>query len=340
MGRGLPGGGGAGLRGLTVRRGWGSVQSGRGLQGGGASTLPRALSKGAGWGGLSGRGLNTVGGACMPWAGLSPLTPSLPQPCRLLLWPLPPPPPPPPAPHAPPSRHPPPTQLWGARGGPPWPPTPSPAPAPNAFCWPPTCKPACPVSSPDRQTPPFSHFGGPPPILGDPLLFWGTPSHFGDPPSHRLKVGGPPITCDFPPPVAGEVVSIGQLAALAQRPGGTPGGATPGGAKPLTLQLQGSKLTLAAPPLRHLALAPPRGLPRKLGDPPPPYFILLFFFAPYIYFFFFKGLPPCLSIGLGGGGMVGGSREWGEGPQLYPQNGGSLSCTPKMGAPSLWDEPG
>ncbi|XP_062459581.1 helicase SRCAP-like, partial [Pezoporus occidentalis] len=73
----------------------------------------------------------------------------------------------------------------------------------------------------------------------------------------------------------GELVSIGQLAALAQRPGGvTPGGGgggTPGGggggggAKPLTLQLQGSKLTLAAPPLRHLALAaPPRGLPRNV----------------------------------------------------------------------------
>ncbi|KAM6394731.1 LOW QUALITY PROTEIN: helicase SRCAP [Rhynochetos jubatus] len=66
---------------------------------------------------------------------------------------------------------------------------------------------------------------------------------------------------------SGEVVSIGQLAALAQRPGGAPGvggapgGGAPGGAKPLTLQLQGSKLTLAAPPLRHLALAPPRGLP-------------------------------------------------------------------------------
>ncbi|XP_054151291.1 helicase SRCAP-like, partial [Melozone crissalis] len=81
---------------------------------------------------------------------------------------------------------------------------------------------------------------------------------------------------------SGEVVSLGQLAALAQHRPSPPGGvakpsplppaavATPPPASappPLTLQLQGSKVTLGpAPPLRHLALAPPpgRGLARNV----------------------------------------------------------------------------
>ncbi|XP_030825674.1 E1A-binding protein p400-like, partial [Camarhynchus parvulus] len=74
---------------------------------------------------------------------------------------------------------------------------------------------------------------------------------------------------------SGEVVSLGQLAALAQHRPSPPGGvaktsplppaavATPPAASappPLTLQLQGSKVTLGpAPPLRHLALARPPG---------------------------------------------------------------------------------
>lgn len=54
---------------------------------------------------------------------------------------------------------------------------------------------------------------------------------------------------------AGEVVSIGQLASLAQRPV-----ASAGGSKPLTFQIQGNKLTLTGAQVRQLAVGQPRPL--------------------------------------------------------------------------------
>ncbi|XP_072799054.1 helicase SRCAP isoform X2 [Vicugna pacos] len=56
-----------------------------------------------------------------------------------------------------------------------------------------------------------------------------------------------------------EVVSIGQLASLAQRPV-----ASAGGSKPLTFQIQGNKLTLTGAQVRQLAV----GQPRPLQMPP------------------------------------------------------------------------
>nr|XP_058892150.1 helicase SRCAP isoform X3 [Kogia breviceps] len=58
---------------------------------------------------------------------------------------------------------------------------------------------------------------------------------------------------------SGEVVSIGQLASLAQRPV-----ASTGGSKPLTFQIQGNKLTLTGAQVRQLAV----GQPRPLQMPP------------------------------------------------------------------------
>lgn len=58
---------------------------------------------------------------------------------------------------------------------------------------------------------------------------------------------------------SGEVVSIGQLASLAQRPV-----ASAGGSKPLTFQIQGNKLTLTGAQVRQLAV----GQPRPLQMPP------------------------------------------------------------------------
>ncbi|XP_036597006.1 helicase SRCAP isoform X2 [Trichosurus vulpecula] len=58
---------------------------------------------------------------------------------------------------------------------------------------------------------------------------------------------------------SGEVVSIGQLASLAQRP--VP---STGGSKPLTFQIQGNKLTLTGAQVRQLAV----GQPRPLQMPP------------------------------------------------------------------------
>lgn len=58
---------------------------------------------------------------------------------------------------------------------------------------------------------------------------------------------------------SGEVVSIGQLASLAQRPV-----ANAGGSKPLTFQIQGNKLTLTGAQVRQLAV----GQPRPLQMPP------------------------------------------------------------------------
>lgn len=55
--------------------------------------------------------------------------------------------------------------------------------------------------------------------------------------------------------IAGEVVSIGQLASLAQRPV-----ASAGGSKPLTFQIQGNKLTLTGAQVRQLAVGQPRPL--------------------------------------------------------------------------------
>lgn len=55
--------------------------------------------------------------------------------------------------------------------------------------------------------------------------------------------------------VAGEVVSIGQLASLAQRPV-----TSAGGSKPLTFQIQGNKLTLTGAQVRQLAVGQPRPL--------------------------------------------------------------------------------
>lgn len=55
--------------------------------------------------------------------------------------------------------------------------------------------------------------------------------------------------------LAGEVVSIGQLASLAQRPV-----ASAGGSKPLTFQIQGNKLTLTGAQVRQLAVGQPRPL--------------------------------------------------------------------------------
>ncbi|XP_074137442.1 helicase SRCAP-like isoform X2 [Sminthopsis crassicaudata] len=54
---------------------------------------------------------------------------------------------------------------------------------------------------------------------------------------------------------SGEVVSIGQLASLAQRPV-----ASTGGSKPLTFQIQGNKLTLTGAQVRQLAVGQPRPL--------------------------------------------------------------------------------
>lgn len=54
---------------------------------------------------------------------------------------------------------------------------------------------------------------------------------------------------------SGEVVSIGQLASLAQRPV-----ASAGGSKPLTFQIQGNKLTLTGAQVRQLAVGQPRPL--------------------------------------------------------------------------------
>nr|XP_048310966.1 helicase SRCAP isoform X1 [Myodes glareolus]XP_048310967.1 helicase SRCAP isoform X1 [Myodes glareolus] len=58
---------------------------------------------------------------------------------------------------------------------------------------------------------------------------------------------------------SGEVVSIGQLASLAQRPV-----TSAGGSKPLTFQIQGNKLTLTGAQVRQLAV----GQPRPLQMPP------------------------------------------------------------------------
>ncbi|XP_072453635.1 helicase SRCAP isoform X1 [Notamacropus eugenii] len=58
---------------------------------------------------------------------------------------------------------------------------------------------------------------------------------------------------------SGEVVSIGQLASLAQRPV-----TSTGGSKPLTFQIQGNKLTLTGAQVRQLAV----GQPRPLQMPP------------------------------------------------------------------------
>ncbi|KAM9510564.1 LOW QUALITY PROTEIN: helicase SRCAP [Guaruba guarouba] len=118
-------------------------------------------------------------------------------------------------------------------------------------------------------------FGRPPPPAGTPQPPPAPPNlgGKGGPPLAAYALPGPgPQRLLLAPDMqarlpSGELVSIGQLAALAQRPGGvTPGGGG-GGAKPLTLQLQGSKLTLAAPPLRHLALAPPPRPPTERGSP-------------------------------------------------------------------------
>ncbi|KAK2498273.1 hypothetical protein MC885_005861 [Smutsia gigantea] len=56
-----------------------------------------------------------------------------------------------------------------------------------------------------------------------------------------------------------EVVSIGQLASLAQRPV-----ASAGGSKPLTFQIQGNKLTLTGAQVRQLAVGQPRPLQRNV----------------------------------------------------------------------------
>ncbi|XP_054570448.1 helicase SRCAP isoform X2 [Eptesicus fuscus] len=58
---------------------------------------------------------------------------------------------------------------------------------------------------------------------------------------------------------SGEVVSIGQLASLAQRPV-----ASAGGSKPLTFQIQGNKLTLTGAQVRQLAVGQPRPLQRNV----------------------------------------------------------------------------
>ncbi|XP_044515602.1 helicase SRCAP [Gracilinanus agilis] len=58
---------------------------------------------------------------------------------------------------------------------------------------------------------------------------------------------------------SGEVVSIGQLASLAQRPV-----ASTGGSKPLTFQIQGNKLTLTGAQVRQLAVGQPRPLQRNV----------------------------------------------------------------------------
>ncbi|XP_075420885.1 helicase SRCAP isoform X1 [Tenrec ecaudatus] len=58
---------------------------------------------------------------------------------------------------------------------------------------------------------------------------------------------------------SGEVVSIGQLASLAQRPM-----ASAGGSKPLTFQIQGNKLTLTGAQVRQLAVGQPRPLQRNV----------------------------------------------------------------------------
>ncbi|XP_027526331.1 formin-like protein 3, partial [Neopelma chrysocephalum] len=109
------------------------------------------------------------------------------------------------------------------------------------------------------------------------------------PPLAAFALGGPQRLLLAPEMQArlpsGELVSLSQLAALAQRAPPPPavGGAKPSSSAPpppvapppaaavapppaMTLQLQGSKLTLApAPPLRHLALAtPPRAVPRNV----------------------------------------------------------------------------
>ncbi|KAK7812072.1 hypothetical protein U0070_004533 [Myodes glareolus] len=58
---------------------------------------------------------------------------------------------------------------------------------------------------------------------------------------------------------SGEVVSIGQLASLAQRPV-----TSAGGSKPLTFQIQGNKLTLTGAQVRQLAVGQPRPLQRNV----------------------------------------------------------------------------
>uniref|UniRef100_A0A286XPV8 Snf2 related CREBBP activator protein n=1 Tax=Cavia porcellus TaxID=10141 RepID=A0A286XPV8_CAVPO len=104
--------------------------------------------------------------------------------------------------------------------------------------------------------------GPTPPVLQAPLMVSASPS--GPP---LVPVSRPPGPVLLPPlqpnsgplPQAGEVVSIGQLASLAQRPV-----ASAGGSKPLTFQIQGNKLTLTGAQVRQLAV----GQPRPLQMPP------------------------------------------------------------------------
>ncbi|XP_049653643.1 helicase SRCAP-like, partial [Accipiter gentilis] len=56
---------------------------------------------------------------------------------------------------------------------------------------------------------------------------------------------------------SGEVVSIGQLAALAQRPGGTPGGATPGGGQAPHPAVTGQQTHPGRPPAAAPGPRPP-----------------------------------------------------------------------------------
>ncbi|XP_074137444.1 helicase SRCAP-like isoform X4 [Sminthopsis crassicaudata] len=74
---------------------------------------------------------------------------------------------------------------------------------------------------------------------------------------------------------SGEVVSIGQLASLAQRPV-----ASTGGSKPLTFQIQGNKLTLTGAQVRQLAVGQPRPLQSSGPDPWPHPCLCAAFFDP------------------------------------------------------------
>lgn len=83
-----------------------------------------------------------------------------------------------------------------------------------------------------------------------------TPSTALPAPAPQRLILSPDMQARLP---SGEVVSIGQLASLAQRPV-----ASAGGSKPLTFQIQGNKLTLTGAQVRQLAV----GQPRPLQMPP------------------------------------------------------------------------
>ncbi|XP_058425581.1 helicase SRCAP isoform X2 [Diceros bicornis minor] len=78
----------------------------------------------------------------------------------------------------------------------------------------------------------------------------------GPTPAPQRLILSPDMQARLP---SGEVVSIGQLASLAQRPV-----TSAGGSKPLTFQIQGNKLTLTGAQVRQLAV----GQPRPLQMPP------------------------------------------------------------------------